>query len=72
MNIDIIAKVLYVILFILSTEKGSGVPLPLKAFGLSGFASAALIEGGVAGVEVLGIEVILGDAEGIGDTVNMK
>ena len=48
------------------------MPLPLKAFGLSGFASAALIEGGVAGVEVLGIEVILGDAEGVGETVNME
>ena len=71
MNIDIIAKVLYVILFILSTEKGSGVPLPLKAFGLSVFASAALIEGGVAGVEVLGVEVILGDSEGIGEALIM-
>ena len=47
------------------------MPLPLKAFGLSGFASAALIEGGVAGVEVLGIEVILGDAEGIGEALIM-
>ena len=47
------------------------MPLPLKAFGLSGFASAALIEGGVADVEVLGIEVILGDAEGIGEALIM-
>ena len=31
--------------------------------------SAALIEGGVAGVEVFGVEVILRDAEGVGETI---
>ena len=53
-----------------NAKKGSGTPLPLK-FWLSLLTSAALIEGGVAGVEVLGIEVILGDAEGIGKALIM-
>ena len=34
--------------------------------------SAALVKGRVAGVEVLGIEVVLGDAKGVGETINMK
>ena len=33
---------------------------------------APLIERGIADVEVLGVQVILGDAEGIGETINMK
>jgi hypothetical protein len=34
--------------------------------------SAALIKRGVADVEVLRVEVILRDAEGVGETINMK
>ena len=34
--------------------------------------SAALIKGGVAGVEVFGVEVILRDAKDVGEAINMK
>ena len=33
---------------------------------------AALVEGGVDGVEVLGVQIVLGDAEGIEETVRVK
>ena len=33
---------------------------------------AALVEGGVDGVEIFGVEIVLGDAEGIEETVRVK
>ena len=39
-------------------------PTAKNAVGVDSF-SAPLVKGGVAGVEVLGIEVVLGDAEGV-------
>ena len=40
--------------------------------GAEGLFPAPLIKGGVAGIEVFAVEVILGDAEGIEETVRVK
>ena len=34
--------------------------------------TAAFVKRGVYGVEILAVEIVLRDAEGIGNTVNMK
>ena len=34
--------------------------------------AAALVKGRVAGVEILAVQMLLRDAEGVGETINMK
>ena len=32
----------------------------------------SLVKGGIEGVEILAVQMVLGDADGVGNTVNMK
>ena len=50
----------------------SALPMGLAAYLILLHLTAALVKRGVDRVEILAVEIVLRDAEGVGNTVNMK